>query len=85
MIFLIYFNGAILLELSVISLSLNSMDTLSGVSDRLSFKLLLCDIGLLADKLLILDPLVLDIERVRGAGIGIGTSLVSVISKLFDN
>jgi len=70
-----------LFELSVISLlSLNSIDTLSGVTDRLFCKLLLFD-ALVADILSPLDPLVhedflLDIER--GRGTGISTSLFSV-------
>lgn len=76
----LYFNGTILLELSVISPSLNSMDTLSGVTDRLFCKLLLFDIGLIADELLTLDPLVLsdfllDAERGRGTGIGMRSLL----------
>lgn len=64
-----YFDGIILLGLSILSLSLNSMDTLSGVTDRLIWKLLLFDIGLFTDVLLVaLDVLVLvdfllDIER----------------------
>lgn len=61
-----------MVELSVISLSLNSMDTLSGVTDRL-FCMLLVDIGLLTDILLTLDPEVLTdfllvVERGRGMG-----------------
>lgn len=64
------------------------MDTLSGVTDLLFCMLLLFDIGLLADVLVILDPLVLadfllDIER--GRGTGIGTLLLSVITKFIEN
>lgn len=76
-----YFNGTILLELSVISLSLNSMDTLSGVSGRFDFKLF-TDVLLTLDSLLFADFL-LDTER--GRGTGTVTSLFSVISKLVKN
>lgn len=69
-----------MVELSVISLSLNLMDTLSGVTDRL-FCMLLVDIGLLTDILLTLDPEVLaDFLLVveRGRGMGIDTLLLPV-------
>lgn len=64
------------------------MDTLSGVTDLLFCMLLLFDIGLFADILVTLDPLVLadfllDIER--GRGTGTGTLLLSIISKLMEN
>lgn len=64
------------------------MDTLSGVTDLLFCMLLLFDIELLAVILVTLDPLVLadfllDIER--GRGTGVGTLLLSVISKLMEN
>lgn len=62
-----------MLELSVFSLSLNSIDILSGVIDLLFCILLWFDIGLLPSILFTLDPLVLtdfllDIERGRGTG-----------------
>lgn len=78
--YILYFNKFILVELSVISLSLNLMDTLSGVTDRL-FCMLLVDIGLLTDILLTLDPEVLaDFLLVveRGRGMGIDTLLLPV-------
>lgn len=70
-----------MVELSVISLSLNSMDTLSGVTDRLFCMLFLVDIELLTDILLTLEPEVLpDLLLVveRGRGMGIGTLLLTV-------
>lgn len=81
---ILYFNGVILLELFVLSLSLNSIDTLSGVTDRLFCMLLIFDIGLIADVLLailkpfVLADFVLDIERGRGTG---GILLLPIIFK----
>lgn len=81
----LYLNGNIFPE-SVFSLSLNLMDILSGVTERLFCILVLFDMGLLADKLFTLESFVLtefllDIER--GRGIGTGTSVLPMGLKYF--